>query len=110
MKGRLSMAKRVSAAEAKATLSELMARVAYGGEKFVIERRGKPVAALVAIDDLQRIEAAIPQPGPELGARHGALALQDAWAEVPDEEIDAIFEEVVASRARQATRPVPPLD
>ena len=34
------MAERVSAARAKAELSELMSRVAYGGERFLIERHG----------------------------------------------------------------------
>jgi prevent-host-death family protein len=44
--------KRISAAEAKTNLSELLSRVAYGGERFVIERRGKPVAALVSVDEV----------------------------------------------------------
>ena len=50
------MTKRISAAQAKAHLSELMAQVAYGGEHYVIERRGKPLAALVSVDDLERLE------------------------------------------------------
>ena len=47
------MAKRVSAAQAKAQLSALSAEVAYGGEHVVIERRGKPLVALVSIADLE---------------------------------------------------------
>ena len=42
------MTKRISAAQAKAHLSALMARAAFGGEHDGIERRGKPIAALVA--------------------------------------------------------------
>jgi len=30
--------------------------VVYGGERSVIERRGKPLAALVRVDDLGRLE------------------------------------------------------
>lgn len=100
------MARRVSAAEAKAKLSELVARVAYAGETYVIERRGKPLAALVAVDDLRRLEEGRARSQPLTGA----LALVGTWAEVPDEEIDAIFADVLASRAEQSGRPVPPLD
>jgi prevent-host-death family protein len=50
------MARRIGAAQAKAHLSDLMVRVARTGEPFLIERRGKPVAALVSVDDLERLE------------------------------------------------------
>jgi prevent-host-death family protein len=99
------MAKRVSAAEAKAKLPELVARVAYAGEKYVIERRGKPLAALVGVDDLRQLER-----GATSAEREGALALVGAWAEVPDEEIDAIFAGIMASRSQQTARPAPALD
>ncbi len=36
-------------------LSELVARVAYGEQKVVITRFGKPVAALVTYNDYERI-------------------------------------------------------
>jgi prevent-host-death family protein len=36
---------------------DLLARVRYAGERFVIERHGEAVAALVSIDDLHRLEA-----------------------------------------------------
>ena len=39
--------KTVSVAEAKKHLSELLGRVAYGGEQIVIAKRGKPLARLV---------------------------------------------------------------
>jgi prevent-host-death family protein len=100
-----AVASRVSAAEAKAKLPELVAKVAYAGEKYIIERRGKPLAALVGIDDLKRLEAAVSPDRPQ-----GALALVGAWAEVPDEEIEAIFADVMASREQQAGRPAPPFD
>ena len=45
------MTKRVSAANAKAHLSALVAEVAFGGEQVIIERRGKPMAALVGLDE-----------------------------------------------------------
>jgi prevent-host-death family protein len=39
--------KTISVAEAKKHLSELLGRVAYGGEQIVITKRGKPMARLV---------------------------------------------------------------
>ncbi len=108
---RRSTTKRVTAADAKARLSELMARVAYAGDTYVIERRGKPLAALVAIDDLKQIERASLDTGGigDPGERHGALALTGAWEEVPDDEIDAIFKSVIESRAEQGSRSAPDL-
>jgi prevent-host-death family protein len=50
------MAKAISVGEAKAKLSELINAVAYGGERIVIESRGRPKAALVSVDDLRRVE------------------------------------------------------
>lgn len=97
------MGKRVSAAEAKAHLSELMAQVAYGGQRVIIERRGKPMAALVSIDELRRLEREAPA---DVGAL-GALALLGAWADaVSDEEIDALVEHIYAERERDTGRPV----
>ena len=50
------MANIKSVADAKKNLSELMSRAAYNNERFLIQRRGKPMAALVSIEDLTRLE------------------------------------------------------
>ena len=50
------MLRTVGVAEAKAKLSELLRQVAYRGERIILQRRGKPVAALVPIKDLERVE------------------------------------------------------
>jgi prevent-host-death family protein len=42
--------------EAKTHLSEYLNRVAYRGERIIVERHGKPVAALVSVRDLRRLE------------------------------------------------------
>jgi prevent-host-death family protein len=47
---------RVGTHEAKTHLSEYINRVHYGGERIVIERHGKSVAALVSTEDLARLE------------------------------------------------------
>ena len=48
------MAKKVGVAEAKRDFSELMSRVSLQKERYIIERRGKAVAALVNVDELRR--------------------------------------------------------
>ena len=47
---------RISVAEAKSHLSELIAKCAHGHERFIITRRNRPVAALVSLDDLAIVE------------------------------------------------------
>ena len=74
------MTKRISAAQAKAHLSDLMAQVAYGGEHYVIERRGKPLVALVSVDDLERLEQGRATSARPQGALAAVLALALALA------------------------------
>lgn len=93
---------RVSAANAKAHFSDLMARVAYGGEHFIIERRGRPVAALVNVTVLQQLQDRL-----AMGSRpKGALALVGAWSEVGDEELDAAVAQIYRKRSREKGRRV----
>lgn len=95
------MAKTISAAQAKAHFSALVAQVAYGGEQYVIERRGKPLAALVSVDDLERLEELRPASRPQ-----GALALVGAWREVEEQDIEALIADIYAERARDTGRAV----
>ena len=46
----------ISFVEARASLSEVVNRAAYGGERIVLERHGKPAAAIVSMDDLKLLE------------------------------------------------------
>lgn len=96
------MTTRVSVAKAKAELSALMAAVAYQGRHVIIERRGRPMAALVSVDDLEQIgreRAASTRP-------RGALALIGAWSDVDDREIDAIVADIYAAREQDTGRHV----
>lgn len=51
------MTTKISSTEARTVLGELLARAGYGGERFILERRGKPLAALISIEDLKRLES-----------------------------------------------------
>ncbi|SVD65998.1 uncharacterized protein METZ01_LOCUS418852, partial [marine metagenome] len=83
-----------SVADAKKTLSELMSRAAYNNERFLIQRRGKPTAALVSIEDLARLEK-------EPVAPKGLLA---AVAEF--EEVESTVEEIYRQREQGQDRTV----
>jgi prevent-host-death family protein len=46
----------ISAARARQEFSELVSRAAFAKERHVVTRRGKAVAAIVPIEDLQLLE------------------------------------------------------
>ena len=91
------MADVLSVADAKKRLSELMSRVTYNRERFLIERRGKPMAALVSVEDLARLEK---EPVPS----RGLLAAVGAWADF--EELDQVIGEIYRQRRQASDRPV----
>jgi prevent-host-death family protein len=46
----------VEATQARNTFAEMVNRVRYGSDRVVILRRGKPVAAVVPVEDLRLLE------------------------------------------------------
>lgn len=64
--------------DAKTRLSEFVNKVVHGGQRILITRNGKPVAAIVSADDLARLESLDSEAA--LAARRRAmdLALADA--------------------------------
>ncbi|MEZ4425339.1 MAG: type II toxin-antitoxin system Phd/YefM family antitoxin [Gemmatimonadota bacterium] len=75
----------ISAAEARKNLAEVVSRAAYGGERFVVTRHGKGLAAIVPLEDaalLDRLRAALARRDVEAAleeiAREGAIP----WDEV----------------------------
>ncbi len=48
----------VTTRELREKLSEIVGRCAYGGDRFVIKRHGKPLAAVVPIEDMFIAQAA----------------------------------------------------
>jgi len=48
----------MTVAEAKNHFSDVLRRAEYGGERVIVERHGKPVAAIVSTEDLRQLEAA----------------------------------------------------
>lgn len=78
----------VSVAEAKSHLSELLAKSAYNNEKFIITRRNKPIAALVSLDDLRKIE--------QHEERKGLAELSGKWSDF--EEVSEFLDDLESLR------------
>ena len=47
---------RLAASAVRDTFGDTLNRVAFKGERIVLERHGKPVAALVSVEDLELLE------------------------------------------------------
>ena len=45
----------IAIGQVKRDISELVNRVAYGGERVILTSRGKPKAVLVSLDDLEQL-------------------------------------------------------
>ena len=89
----------VGVAEAKATFSALIEGVQHRSERYVIERHGKPAAALVSVEELERLEA-----GP---IRTGGWGLIGMWRGIlTDDEIDEMVEAIYADRERDIPRDI----
>jgi prevent-host-death family protein len=57
------MTREVPVTQARADLAELVSRVGYSGERILLTRHGKALAALVPISDLEELE----RPPAEIG-------------------------------------------
>jgi len=47
----------VSMMEAKSKLAELVGQVKYGGPAVILERRGRPMAMLISIEEYEQLQA-----------------------------------------------------
>jgi len=81
----------LSVVEIRNNLADIMAKVAYAGVRFVVERRGRPMMALVSIEDLRRLEALEDARDSELlrrakAASRGTVPLDQVIAEYEREQ------------------------
>src|SRR5262249_40153640 len=77
-------ARRLGIAEGKRDFSDVLGAVRHKGERFIIERRGTPVAAIVPVEDLARLES-------KKGG--GVLTLVGAFDDA--QELPEILDEIV---------------
>lgn len=95
----MTMSEFSSVADAKAHLSELVARVGSQHDRVTVTVHGRPTAVLLAVDDLESLEETIAVLSDPAALR--ALGQADAeLARGEGEDADAL---AAAMRARQAT-------
>jgi prevent-host-death family protein len=101
---------RVNAQEARAKLAELTRRAGYGGERFILCYRGRDVAAIVPVEDLEALERL--EDEVDLREAEAALAAIESGGETPLtlEELDrtlGLDAPTPRPARRRATRPRP---
>ena len=75
--------KRLNASVAREEFSELLNQVSYLGERIIVHRRGKNVAALVSLEDLQLIQ----EIEDRLDNAAADAALKEPGASIPWEQV-----------------------
>ena len=81
------MDRSVGMVEAKSKLAELVGQVKYGGQRYVLERRGQPMAVLISLEEYELLRA-------EAGAAAGARS--SPWSPELRRR-----QEILLARARQ---------
>ena len=89
------MKRRVSTLEIRQNLGDILNRVAIRHDEYVIERKGKPLAALVPVDRLLRME--------EAARVHLGAVLDASESDISASEADALALE--AQRAIRHRKP-----
>ena len=91
------MPKNIGVAEVKKHFSEVMSQISQIGEHFIIEKKGKPMAAMVGLKDLEMIERSAKK-----GKRNGLLAAIGAWEDF--EGLDKVIKDIYLKRKKSEDR------
>jgi len=89
---------KMGVAEVKRHFSTVISKVSLNKEHFVIEKKGKPMAAMVSIEDLEIIESL-----KKTGQKKGLLAAIGAWEDFDDidKAVTIIYDERRKSKDRE---------
>ena len=79
----------ISAEEARNQFAEILNRAAYGHERTIVTRRGKRMAAIVSVEDLELLEAILDEVEDRVDAEYCKKALKnlDLSQAVPWEDL-----------------------
>lgn len=92
----------IPASEVRGQISEVISRVAFGGERLVISRNGNVRVAIVPISDLDRLKELDRQQAAKAVADVRATSAKNGVAQLSDEDIATEIAE--ARRTRRRTR------
>ena len=78
----------MAASAAREEFAEVLNRVAYGKERIVLHRHGKPLVALIPVEDLQLLERLIAEEEDRIDVEEARRILADPTEEgVPLEQV-----------------------
>ncbi len=88
------MPKKLGVAEVRRHFPEVISKIALNGAHFIIEKKGKSIAALVSVKDLEMIESL------NFEKKKGLLAAIGAWEEFDEieEMVSAVYKARFSSR------------
>lgn len=75
---------KINTNQARKEFADNINRVAYGHERLTVTRHGKPVAAIISVDDLEFLE--------KLEYELDKKAIQEAWKEQGDAPLETLDE------------------
>jgi len=88
----------ISASDVRGQLSEVISRVAFGGERLIISRNGNVRVAIVSIADLDRLKELDREQATRAVADLRAAAAKSGAAQLSEHDI---AKEIAASRAKR---------
>lgn len=68
---------KISVTKARTVMAEIIGRVMFGGERVILERNGKDVAAVVPMEDLRLMERLIEEEEDRIDLEEAQKALSD---------------------------------
>ncbi len=92
----------IPASEVRGQISEVISRVAYGGERIVISRNGKAQVAVIPIADLDRLKQLDEQR--DARRRRAAQAVADIQEESARSGVSKLTDEETAAEISEARR------
>jgi len=90
------MVKRMSAKEARDRFAEILGQVHYGKDTVIVEKQGKPVAAVISMEEYARFTEARTEP---------FRVLDRIWARNRNADPAQVQADVDAARAEVRARP-----
>lgn len=90
------MAEKISTMEVRERLGDYLNRVALRHDQFIIERKGKPLAAMVPVEKLAELERA--------ARAHLLESLRSGKPSPPQAEVDRLADEAKHRTRRRARR------
>lgn len=88
------MIRTITITDAKARLSELINQVLYNKSKIYISKKGKNVAAIIPIEEVEKDK------------KDGLICARGVLSDLEDSEIDEMVEMIYETRKKEKTREI----